>query len=71
MTEHDGIDGRKASTQARQPSFGGAGVVSYRNGSPADLDLQLGWQQATQRRLIDIAVHGMDDRAKRAHFLQR
>jgi hypothetical protein len=71
VTENDGVSGRKASTQARQPAFGGPGIVSYRDGSSADLDLQLGRQQAPQRRLVDIAVHGMNDRAERSHFLQR
>lgn len=71
MAENDGIGGRKASTQARQPAFGRAGVVSYRDGSAADLDLQLGRQRASQRYLVDIAVHGMDDRAERLHLLQR
>lgn len=71
VTENDGVGGRKASTQARQPALGGPGIVSYRDGFPADLDLQLGRKRAPQRRLVDIAVHGMDDRAERSHFLQR
>ena len=71
VAEDDGIDGREASVQARQPALGRAGVVSYRDGSPADLDLQLGRQRAPQRLLVDIAMHGMDDRAERLYFLQR
>lgn len=71
MTEDDGVGGRKASTQARQPPFGGTGIVRDRDGSPVDLDLQLGRQRAPQRLLIDIAVHGVDDRTERSHFLQR
>lgn len=71
MAEDDGIGGREASAQARQAAFGRAGVVSYRDGSPADLDLQLGRQRAPQRLLVDIAAHGMDDRAERLHLLQR
>ena len=70
VTEDDGIDGREASVQARQPAFGRAGVVSYRDGSPADLDLQLGRQRAPQRLLVDIAMHGMDDRAERLYLFQ-
>jgi len=71
VTENDGVGRREASAQARQPAFGGTGVMSYRDGSPADLDLQLGRQRAPQRRLVDVAVHGMDDRAERLHLLQR
>jgi hypothetical protein len=71
VTENDGVGGRKASTQARQPAFGGPGVVSDCDDSPADLDLQLGRQRTPQQRLVDIAVNGMDDRAERPHFLQR
>jgi hypothetical protein len=44
VTEDDGLGAQKAPTQARQPAFGGAGIVSYRNRPPVDLDLQLGWQ---------------------------
>jgi hypothetical protein len=71
VTEDDGVGGRKASPHARQPAFGGAGIVSYGDGSPVDLDLQLGRQGAPQRLLIDIAVHSMDNRAESLHFLQR
>ena len=70
MAEDDGIGGREPLAQVRQSAFSRAGVVSYRDGSLADLDLQLGRQRAPQWRLVDIAVHGMDDRAKRLHLLQ-
>jgi len=71
VAEDDGVGGWEASTQAGQPAFGGAGVVSCRDGSAADLDLQLGRQRAPQRRLVDIAVYGMDDGAECLHFFQR
>ena len=71
MAEDDSVGGREASVQARQPAFGRAAVMSYRDGSPTDLDLHLGRQRAPQRLLVDIAMHGMDDRAERLHLLQR
>ena len=64
VAENDGVGGREASVQARQPAFGRAAVMSYHDGSPVDLDLQFGRQRALQRCLIDIAVHGMDDLAE-------
>ncbi len=42
-----------------------------RHGSLADLDLDLGRQQAPQLHLVDIAMHGMDDWAERLQLLQR
>lgn len=71
MTENDGIGGRKAAAQARQPALSGAGIVRDCDRSPADLDFQFGRQRAPQRLLIDVAVHGVDDRAERSHLLQR
>jgi hypothetical protein len=71
VAEDDSVGRREASVQARQPAFGSAAVMSYRDGSPANLDLQLGRQRAPQRLLIDIAMHGMDDRAERLYLLQR
>lgn len=70
MAEDDGVSRRKASAQTRQPAFGRAGIVSYRDGSPADLDLQLSRQRAPQRLLVDIPMHGVDDRAARLHLLK-
>jgi hypothetical protein len=50
--------------------LGGAGIVSYRDGLPLDLDFQLGRQGAPQRLLVDVAVHGVDDRAEGSQLLQ-
>lgn len=71
MAEDDGIGCREAPGQASQPTLGGAGVVSYRHGAPADLDLRLDGQQTPQRLLVDIAMHGMDDWTELSNLLQR
>lgn len=70
MAKDDGVGSGKAPGQASKPTFGRAGVMNYRHGALADLDLRLGGQQAPQRLLVDVAMHGMDGGTKLANLLQ-
>lgn len=71
VAEDDGVGGWEAATQASKPALHGPGVMDYRDGSSADLDLRLGGKQVPQRLLVDIAVHGMDGGTDLFHVLQR
>jgi hypothetical protein len=70
VAEDDGIGGREALTQARQPALGGAGIVGYRDRLAADLDLELRREYAPQGGLVDIAMHGVDDGTEGLQFRQ-
>jgi hypothetical protein len=71
VAEDDGVGGREALPQARQPARGRAGVVGDRDGLLSHLDLELGRQRVSQRRLVDVAVDGVDHGTERFHFFQR
>jgi hypothetical protein len=70
VPEDDGLGVRKAPAQARQTAFGRAGIVSDCEGPPTNLDLECGGERTLQLWLVDIAMHGVDDRAERLHLLQ-
>lgn len=70
MAEDNGIGSRKALGQTSEPAFGRTGVVNYRHAAWADFDLRLSGQQAPQWLLVDIAMHGVDDRTELSKLLQ-
>jgi hypothetical protein len=71
VAEDDGGSAWEALAQAVQPPLGRAGVVGYGDGRSTHLDLEHRGKRALQLRLVDVAVHGVDDRTERSNFLQR
>lgn len=71
VSEDDGGGPRKAAAQAWEPSLSRPGVVDDPDDLPTEVDFEGRRQQAPQRRLVDVAVDGVHDRAKGFELFQR
>lgn len=70
VSEDDGSGSRKAAMQAWEATLSRSGVVDDPDDLPADLDFERRRQRAPQRRLVDVAIDGMHDRAEGFELLQ-
>ncbi len=70
MPEDDGGGLREAAAQTSQAALGRPGIVDKTDDLPTELDFKRRWQRTPQRRLIDVAVDGMHDRAEGFELFQ-
>ena len=71
VSEDDGGGPWEAAAQAREPALRRSGVVDDPDDLPTEFDFEDRRQRAPQRRLVDVSVDSVHDRAEGFELFQR
>ena len=71
VAEDDGVGSRETTLQAREPASYRSAIVNYTHGFPAEFNFEGRRQRAPQRRLVDVAVDSVHDRAEGRELFER